>query len=156
MAARSGKRRTRGGEDLRNTKTLSPARDTCRACRLSMQRGSGCGADRMVACSRRWDWRATRIFLRRASTCTACMIGLYSCPTGKSVRALPIKKKPKNLPFGRCLKAALVTGNFRFCLFMAVDDGTWHSGKKAILHKGLVRRRFISEREFSPVKFIIF
>src|SRR5436189_18177 len=48
MAALSGKRRTRGGEDLRNTKTLSPARNTCRACRLSMQRGSGCGADRNV------------------------------------------------------------------------------------------------------------
>src|SRR5207244_4348740 len=51
-------------------------------------RGEWAAATALVACSRRWDWRATRIFLRRASTCTACMIGLYSCPTGKSVRAL--------------------------------------------------------------------
>src|SRR5207245_10658247 len=113
MAALSGKRRTRGGEDLRNTKTLSPARNTCRAWRLSMQRGSGCGADRMVACSRRWDWRATRIFLRREAVCNAGMNGLYSCPNGQSVRARPIQKESKNLTLGLRLKTAWVHGTIQ-------------------------------------------
>ncbi len=108
MAARSGKRRTRGGEDLRNTKTLSPARNTCRACRLSMQRGSGCGADRMVACVflPHWEKRPGAPDQKEAEKLAFESSPDASVATWKSPVLLIHGDDDRNVPFGQTVDLA--------------------------------------------------